>query len=277
LCIFPDSHFEHLNFYVMRSKQSFDKYDDTRQRSSRQQNSDSHQSYLNTDPGIGPWEEDPNYDQQRQEGVYWGDDRERGRRGMREISAYSDEFQGTNQPNNGEFSQDFRGQGTSETEEGMRRRRRGFGGASKSGNQQNWLNQQNTMHRPGSNRTFPEDRRQGRFNEGMGFGAGSHINQVRQRRRGFGGASDISYGENYGQGYYGHSDNQGWAKGDNRQNNRNRNQQEGDRSQQQGNPNTRGEYGSSNYSNLPNRRSGGTDYNSTNRYYSRTRDNDPFV
>jgi hypothetical protein len=55
-------------------------------------------------------------------------------------------------------------------------------------------------------------------------------------------------------------------------NNRDLNQGSGDR-----NPNIRGSYGTGNYSNMPSRNQGGTDYNSTSRYYSRTRDNDPFV
>lgn len=59
-----------------------------------------------------------------------------------------------------------------------------------------------------------------------------------------------------------------------------RNYQENDRERWRNdadsNPNSRGTYGTSNYGNHPERNNGGTDFNSTNRYYSRTRSNDFF-
>jgi hypothetical protein len=63
-----------------------------------------------------------------------------------------------------------------------------------------------------------------------------------------------------------------WNQERNRNQGREWNQDSGDR-----NPNMRGSYGTGNYSNMPSRNQGGTDYNSTSRYYSRTRDNDPFI
>ncbi|MET0300396.1 MAG: hypothetical protein ABW036_11560 [Flavitalea sp.] len=59
----------------------------------------------------------------------------------------------------------------------------------------------------------------------------------------------------------------------------NRNERSGERMRNQSsddNPNSSGTYGTSNYSNQPERGNSGTDFNSTNRYYSRTRSNDFF-
>jgi hypothetical protein len=176
-------------------------------------------------------------------------------------------------------------------EPSQRRVRRGFGGAIAGRNK----NQSNS--KPGNTgNNYPDNynnANQDRPGENFGMGAqrnqysGSHGNSYQQgygrgdadmnRDRHIGWDRDYEqygneYGSNYGQGYYGGNENEGWNQGsdpyqDDRYNNEREQQQRSDK-----NPNTRGAYGSSNYGNLPDRGRGGTDYNSTNRYYSRTRD-----
>jgi 23S rRNA pseudouridine2605 synthase len=246
------------------------------------------------------------------------------------------------------------------SEQQQRRMKRGFGGINRrsefpDSGQQNSFGQQ----RYGSGSVGNYD--QGYGNE-PGYGGqteydqrnrgGTDMNQYDNRNARSEGNQDSRnrYGNNYGQGYYGESENQGWLQ-DNDYRNRNEqrnqgredwnkgpanwnqggddwnsvrrdfnmrrgdtdrgreewNQGRGDWNQGRGNwnqgrgewnqgrgelnkgrgewnqdsgdrnPNMRGSYGTGNYSNMPSRNQGGTDYNSTSRYYSRTRDNDPFI
>ncbi|HTE24254.1 hypothetical protein [Flavitalea sp.] len=225
------------------------------------------------------------------------------------------------------------------SEQQQRRMKRGFGGMNRRSDYQD-RGQQNSLgqQRYGSGSVGNYDPRYGNESRYGGLTeydqrnpGGTDMNQYDNRNARNEGNQDSRnrYGSNYGQGYYGESENQGWmqdseyrnrnegrnqgrgewnkgpgnwnqggddwnttrgdlnqGRGDWNQDRDDWNQGRGERNRGRGdwnqdsadrNPNMRGSYGTGNYSNMPSRNQGGTDYNSTSRYYSRTRDNDPFV
>lgn len=142
--------------------------------------------------------------------------------------------------------------------------RRGFGGGMGQGaNYDTRFGQDNFGSEPRDESGFYGAR-------GFGEGGGSYGSNMErngsqwQRENNYERQNHQDYGDNYGQGFYGRNENEGWENNDGN-------------NDADDNPNIKGSYGSSNYGNMPSRRQGGTDYNSTSRYYSRTRDNDPFV